>query len=182
MKYIGESVYLRFYEVADAAAVLELHSRNREFFELFVPTRQDSFYTLEEQVRRLEDAIQKRDAAERYAFGIFLQDSGELIGDITLFNVVREPLHTCMVGYCLDKRQNGKGYMTEAIRLAVRFAFGEGKFHRIEAGVMPRNPGSMRALEKAGFQREGLARKNVKINGTWEDHWMFAILEEDMAR
>jgi [ribosomal protein S5]-alanine N-acetyltransferase len=48
--------------------------------------------------------------------------------------------------------------------------------HRIEAGVSPRNIGSIRALEKAGFHIEGIARKNVKINGVWEDHQTLAIL------
>lgn len=43
--------------------------------------------------------------------------------------------------------------MTEAVKLIVDFAFHELKLHRIEAGVMPRNLGSMRVLEKAGFHK-----------------------------
>lgn len=69
--------------------------------------------------------------------------------------------------------------MTEAVKLIVDFAFHELKLHRIEAGVMPRNLGSMRVLEKAGFHKEGIARKNVKINGVWEDHQVLAILNPD---
>jgi ribosomal-protein-alanine N-acetyltransferase len=53
-------------------------------------------------------------------------------------------------GYYLDKEHNGKGYMTEVARLAVKFAFDELKLHRIEAGVMPHNIRSMR-LGKGGF-------------------------------
>jgi ribosomal-protein-alanine N-acetyltransferase len=41
---------------------------------------------------------------------------------------------------------------------------------------MPHNIGSIRVLEKAGFEKEGLARKNVKINGKWEDHVQLAIV------
>ena len=51
--------------------------------------------------------------------------------------------------------------------------------HRIEAGVQPHNIGSIRVLEKAGFQKEGLSRQNVKINGEWKDHYLFAILATD---
>ncbi len=69
--------------------------------------------------------------------------------------------------------------MTETVRLVVDYAFHELKLHRIEAGVMPRNLGSMRVLEKAGFHKEGIARKNVKINGVWEDHQVLAILNPD---
>ena len=44
---------------------------------------------------------------------------------------------------------------------------------------MPRNIGSMRVLEKAGFHKEGIERQGVKINGRWEDHQVFAILSQD---
>jgi ribosomal-protein-alanine N-acetyltransferase len=69
--------------------------------------------------------------------------------------------------------------MTEAVRLVVRFAFEQLKLHRLEAGVMPHNLGSIRVLEKAGFHKEGIAKKNVKINGRWEDHQILAIINED---
>ena len=70
--------------------------------------------------------------------------------------------------------------MTEAVKLVVRYAFEVLSFHRIEAGVMPHNVGSMKVLLKAGFTKEGIARKNVRINGKWEDHQTLAILEEDV--
>jgi len=41
---------------------------------------------------------------------------------------------------------------------------------------MPRNIGSMRVMEKAGFEKEGIERQGVKINGVWEDHQIFSIL------
>lgn len=44
------------------------------------------------------------------------------------------------------------------------------------AGVMPHNIASIRVLEEVGFEKEGLSKKNVLINGTWEDHWHFAIV------
>lgn len=65
----------------------------------------------------------------------------------------------------MDQDHNGKGYMTEAVKLVVNYAFEELKFHSIEAGVMPNNTGSMKVLLKSGFHKEGIAKKNVKING-----------------
>ena len=49
--------------------------------------------------------------------------------------------------------------MTEAVQLVVKFAFQELRFHRIEAGVMPHNRASIQVLLKAGFHKEGIARK-----------------------
>jgi ribosomal-protein-alanine N-acetyltransferase len=45
--------------------------------------------------------------------------------------------------------------------------------------VMPRNAASIRVLEKNGFRREGLAPNYLRINGSWEDHLIFAITRED---
>jgi ribosomal-protein-alanine N-acetyltransferase len=61
----------------------------------------------------------------------------------------------------------------------VRFAFEELKLHRLEAACMPSNAASIRVLEKNGFQREGLARRYLKINGVWQDHLLYATLADD---
>ncbi len=71
---------------------------------------------------------------------------------------------------------NSKDYTTETVKLIVDYAFNELNLHRIEAGVMPHNIASIRVLEKAGFHKEGIALKNVKINGKWEDHQVLAII------
>ena len=41
------------------------------------------------------------------------------------------------------------------------------------------NAASIRVLERSGFEREGLARSYLKINGRWEDHFLFAALAPD---
>lgn len=179
MKFIGENIYIRLLEESDAESLLALQLNNKDFFQLFSPTRKDEYYTLETQTSLIRDSIKHSENGEKYAFGIFLKDTDELIGDISLSGVIHGALENAMMGYALDKNHNGKGYMTEAARLVVKFAFDELKLHRIEAGAMPRNIGSIRVLEKAGFISEGISRKNVKINGKWEDHAFMAIVSED---
>jgi [ribosomal protein S5]-alanine N-acetyltransferase len=122
------------------------------------------------------------DQDEAYAFGIFLPGTDELIGIVSLTEVLRGSLQICFIGYMLDQRYNGKGYMTKAVNLVVSYAFQELKLHRIEAGVMLHNIGSIKVLEKSRFHKEGIAKKNVKINGRWEDHQVLAkINEEDLS-
>lgn len=100
----------------------------------------------------------------------------KLIGDISLTQISRGDLQSCYTGFTLDKEYNGKGYTTEALKLVVDFAFKELKLHRIEAGAMPDNIASIRVLEKAGFEKEGIAKENLKINGKWTDHQILAII------
>ena len=69
--------------------------------------------------------------------------------------------------------------MTEAVRAAVNFGFDALHLHRLEAATMPNNAASVRVLERNGFRREGFARRLLKINGTWEDHVLHALLFDD---
>lgn len=179
MRIEGEKIYLKALEEADAESMLALQLRNKDFFARYSSTRNEDFYTLEYQLEAIRKNAGQREKDERYSFGIFLKATDELIGSISLSEVLRGSLQSCFVGYALDKPQNGKGYTTEAVRLLVDFGFKELKLHRIEAGVMPHNLGSIRVLEKAGFQKEGIARKNVEINGKWEDHQVLAIINEE---
>jgi [ribosomal protein S5]-alanine N-acetyltransferase len=179
MRIQGEKIYIRFFEESDAEAYTKLQLRNREFFKKYVTTRSEEFYTLEYQRQFIKNTITGREKDERYVFGIFETHTNEVMGNVALTEVLRGPLQSCYIGYSLDLGCNGRGYMSEAVKLAVAYGFDKLQLHRIEAGVMPHNLGSIRVLEKAGFVKEGIARKNVNINGNWEDHQVLAIIEED---
>ncbi|MDN4074211.1 GNAT family protein [Fictibacillus sp. CENA-BCM004] len=178
MRMDGEHFFLKLLDPSDSEALLQLEVDNREFFQMYSPLRNDEFYTLEGQRERLEVINKMREMGHQYTFGIFLKGSEELIGDVSLFKIERGPAQTGMLGYCLDHHHNGKGYMTKVVKRMITFAFNVKKLHRIEAGVMPQNAGSIKVLEKAGFHREGIAVKSIKINGRWEDHQMLAIIND----
>lgn len=178
MDLTGKKVSIRFLEDADAESLLDLHLRNGEFFQKYSPTFDDDFYTLESKREYISKSIKQREEDKKYSFGIYLNDNGQLVGDVSLYHIFRGSLQRCFIGYSLDRQYNGRGYATEAVSLAVEFAFNELKLHRVDAGVMLSNTASMRVLEKVGFHREGIEQKGVKINGQWEDHQIFAIISD----
>ena len=180
MRADGEKVYIRLLGADDASSLLELRLRNQEFLRPWEPRRPGGAPTIETQRAQLDHAIEAARSDQAYHFGIFRRD-GRLVGTITLSNVARGAWQNATVGYFVDEVENGKGYATEAISLVAQVAFGELGLHRVQAGVMPRNPGSMRALEKAGFRREGASPRYLQINGIWEDHVMFALTQEDLS-
>ncbi|AIQ58639.1 GNAT family N-acetyltransferase [Paenibacillus borealis] len=171
-----QQVYIRFPEDTDAVELTAMYKRNREFFEEHSPDVPDEFYTEEYQRDRILKYKEDRAADDRYDFLVCHKADNRIIGTVSLSFVVRGPLQSSMIGYSLDKEYNGKGYMTEAVKQVVRYAFEELKFHRITGEASPGNPGSIRVLENAGFHREGIAQRNVKIKGVWEDHQILAIL------
>jgi ribosomal-protein-alanine N-acetyltransferase len=69
--------------------------------------------------------------------------------------------------------------MARAVRAALTYGFAHLRFHRIEAACLTHNERSIRLLEGTGFHREGLARAYLRINGTWQDHLLFAIVWEN---
>ncbi|MFS0559309.1 GNAT family protein [Terribacillus sp. 179-K 1B1 HS] len=178
--YESERLQIKPLEGKHASELLDLNLRNRELFESISPVeRSDSDYDLEKYRKNIEAAKKDWKEGIRYEFGIFLKPDDSLIGTVSLFFIERKTAEKCMIGYSLDEAHNGKGYMTEAVQLALDFAFGEAKFHRVEAGVMPRNLGSIAVLEKCGFQREGLERDLLRISGQFEDHYKYSILATD---
>lgn len=176
---VGERIYLRHYTQDDVQAYLDYLIHNRKFFSPYIIEQEEPYYTLEQQQRDMEKVREAQEQGNRFAFGIFLKETDRLIGDISIFDVRRGPLQKAILGYSMDKDHNGKGYMGEAVPLILNYSFDELKLHRVEAGARTDNAGSIRTLQKAGFQEEGISRKFMKINGEWHDHATFAILADD---
>jgi [ribosomal protein S5]-alanine N-acetyltransferase len=175
----AQKIYIRLLTLNDATDLLQLEKNNREFFQTYTMKRSPDYYTIDFQKDLINQKIEMAKKDSDYNFGIFKIDNDELIGTIGLFRIFRGSIQGAIVGYSLNKNHNGKGYTTDAVKLVVDYAFTTLKLHRIEAGVMPRNIGSIRVLEKAGFEKEGISKSNVKINGKWEDHQILAIINPD---
>ncbi len=180
-KLFGQEIFLRFLELDDAAAMYEFYRRNREFLAPWEPKWPDSFYSRQGQRDMVERLVAARQSEQSFPFGIFLKQSNELIGRITLSNITRSFFLNSTVGYALAQQHNGHGYMTEAVRLVLNFAFTELGLHRVQAGTLRHNYGSMKVLEKAGFRFEGTALRYLKIADQWQDHNIFAITAEEFT-
>jgi ribosomal-protein-alanine N-acetyltransferase len=78
------------------------------------------------------------------------------------------------VGYWLGKAYWGRGVATEIVRVLTERAFAMPGVVRVFAGVHADNPASMRVLERNGFAREGLLRKNTPNAGRAIDSVIYA--------
>jgi ribosomal-protein-alanine N-acetyltransferase len=168
----GERIVLRHLDADDAPALLVFMKENRAFLEQWEPVREPGFFTLDAQAADIEAAAADAAADRRHAFGIFLDS--ELVGRLALSQIFRGIFQNAYLGYSISEPLNGRGLATEAVGVAMEFAFGELGLHRVQAAVMPRNTGSIRVLEKNGFREEGYAVGYLCINGVWEDHRIFA--------
>jgi len=74
----------------------------------------------------------------------------------------------------------GRGVASKALRLAATWALRELGLHRVFAEAAADNHASIRVIEKAGFQREGVLRAHCKTHGRRHDCVMFSLLPQDI--
>ena len=175
----GRSVQLRTPQMSDYLAWSSLRELSRAFLVPWEP-----LWSYDDLSRHAYRARMKRYAKDiqddlAYPFFLFRTDDGELCGGLTLSNVRRGVAQTATLGYWMGEPFIRRGYMTEALHLALGFAFGQLGLHRVEAACLPRNAASIALLRTGGFREEGYARRYLRINGEWQDHLLFAILAED---
>ncbi len=115
-------------------------------------------------------------SAEKYMWGIYLDS--EIIGTATLYDINRNHQRG-VIGIMIGEKQLwGKGYGTEVIKLITGFAFGELKLHKIVAGIVKDNQGSVRAFEKAGYKLEGIMNEHDCNNGQYVDAVSMGIIND----
>ncbi|HVX18873.1 MAG TPA: GNAT family protein [Acidimicrobiales bacterium] len=112
-----------------------------------------------------------------YGFGIFVAE--RLVGEINLNSVQRGAYQNAYIGYWVDHRVAGNGYVPEALVVLARFAFERVGLHRVQVSIIPRNARSRRVADKLELRNEGIAERYLEINGVWEDHIRYALTRED---
>ncbi len=175
----GDGVFLREPQMSDYAAWAAVRAESREFLEPWEPRWPRD--ELERDTYRRRMRYYYRDARQDlgYAFFLFRSSDSSLIGGMTLSNIRRGVSQSGSLGYWIGAPYARQGYMTRGVRAITWFVFDVLHLHRLEAACLPENTASAALLTRTGFQYEGLARRYLKINGTWQDHWLFALLAED---
>ena len=85
------------------------------------------------------DRQRQFDAA--YGFGLFLRDDDRFIGEVSLGTVHRGPFQSASIGYWVDRRHAGHGYVPEGVALIIRYGFDDLHLHRLEAAIVPAQRG-----------------------------------------
>lgn len=119
-------------------------------------------------------AMQDSDTNNTFAYAI--TDGDRVIGSIGVFRKDNIHFRTAELGYYIAEPDWGQGHGTRAVKQICELVFETTDIIRIFAEPFARNPGSCRILEKAGFQLEGLLRKNAVKNGQAEDMKLYALV------
>jgi len=105
----------------------------------------------------------------------------ERVGFVSWFKVDFPPSHCWNIGIALLPEARGRGHGTVAHRLLAKYLFAHTTVHRVEAATEAGNVAERRALEKAGFTREGVMRGVFWRDGAYRDGVLYSLLRTDPA-
>jgi len=176
----GARVFLRHPVSQDYAVWAELRAMSRQHLTPWEPKWSRDELTRACFRRRLRQFNRELRDDHGYAYLIFSDADGALVGGLNISNVRRGVAQAASLGYWIGLPYVGRGLMTDAAGAAVRFAFGTLGLNRLEAACLTSNVASARVLEKIGFVKEGRARRYLKINDAWQDHDLYALLHDDV--
>ncbi|MFV0245379.1 MAG: GNAT family N-acetyltransferase [Qingshengfaniella sp.] len=179
VRIVSERLRLRPPAHGDFRAWADLRDRSRGFLQPWEPTWSSDHLSRRAFTNRVYWA--QRAVAGGTGLPLFLFDNGrdQLLGAVTLDNIRRGPAQAASCGYWIGEGHARNGYMSEAIRAVVHYAFTSLDLSRIDAACLPENAASRGVLEKTGFKYEGVAQSYLQINGRWRNHVLYANLRGD---
>ena len=182
----------------DRAEYVRMHTVSEEHFAPWLPALSDIGATSYDEL--FERHLAR--SAEGLVTGACLRlvalthgGGGRIVGCFNLNNIIRGMFLNADAGWHVSADAAGRGYATEAMSAVLTLAFlpeplpAEGApqrgtlcglgLHRVQAGVIPENVRSIRVAEKLKMRREGVARRYLRIAGSWQDHIIFALTAEE---
>ncbi|BAY92188.1 MULTISPECIES: GNAT family N-acetyltransferase [unclassified Tolypothrix] len=172
----SDRLLLRIGIQEDIPQILKYFTTNKDYLTPYYPKWANDFFTVKYWQYQVEGNLLEFINGHSLKLFIYPKSSlTDIIGTINFTNFVRGAAYFCYVGYSLSEDEQGKGYMTEALKAATNYVFQELNMHRIMANYMPHNQRSGNVLKKLGFVVEGYARDYLLINGQWQDHIMTSL-------
>ncbi|MDQ0594181.1 RimJ/RimL family protein N-acetyltransferase [Chryseobacterium ginsenosidimutans] len=174
MQLYTERLLLREITIDDKQAIFDYRSdAQANKFQNWIP---ETLEDVESFIQRNNKEFNKPESW--YQVLITDKETKAVIGDVGIHFFGSENLQV-ELGITLNKKYQGKGYASEALKGVIDFLFNVLKKHRIMASVDPENIDSLNLMERIGFRKEGHFVKSLFWKNNWVDDVIYALLQED---
>ena len=169
-----ERLILRKPSLEDAPAIFAGWTQDKEV------TRYLTWHphqTMEQTEQFIQSCLDAWMHETRFPYMITLKESDDIVGMID----PRIEGHKVGIGYVAARVHWSKGYITEATRAIIEWAFRQPSIYRVYATTDVENLASQRVLEKVGMQCEGILRKHIvhpNVSDVPRDSYMYAIIKQ----
>jgi RimJ/RimL family protein N-acetyltransferase len=173
----GNLVHLTVEEPEVQAASFSRWFRNTEFSRLLA-TAPEILWSSNKIKEWIEKDYEK-EKPEGYFFTVRANQNDQLIGFFGLWDIEVNHLNSIIAIGIGEPEYWGKGYGSEAMQLALRYAFTELNLHRVSLFVFAYNKRAIQSYYKTGFRLEGIQRKAMLRDGERHDIVAMGILREE---
>ena len=176
LRYETKNLILAVGNVAFADKINDYLVRNREDFSKWDLKLNDSYFTIEYQLRAVQAEQRiflKGEGARYYMF--LKNDLYRIIGNVSFALTDNKEDKTCTIGYKTDIAERGKGYAYEAASYLIPIVAKEYGLRRFEAEILPENLPSKALIEKLGFTYEKVVRNAHKFDTGERDILLYAL-------
>ena len=133
----------------------------------------------QQQMESLEERLKYFSAIDKYYWGIVEKRSGNIIGEVLVFDGDNRT-RSCVLAYQMSIKNRNKGYTTEAVTRILPFLILEAGYNRISSGHQADNPASGRVMQKSGMKYEGTLRQDfINKDGTLVDSILYSMIRQD---
>lgn len=163
--FYTKQLFIRMPQPGDGKSVCEAVNASIEELKPWMKwaQKEHSEYDSELGIREAHVKFLRR---ENLRFLIFLKDTGQFIGTSSLHNIDWD-VRKFEIGYWIDTRYSGNGYMTEAVRGICDFACNHLDARRLEIRCDTKNSKSKLIPERLGFELEGVIKnEDLSVDGS----------------
>lgn len=157
MKIIGKRIFLRKLQPLDVTETYLKWMKDKEVTQ-FLESRWEKQSL--EKLKQYVTAQNKK--VDTHLLGIFLKRNTQHIGNLKIGNIDKHHRFADIGLIIGEKKLWGKGYATESIIVASKYAFNTLKLNKLIAGIYETNIGSYKAFIKAGFNKSGELHRHRK--------------------
>ena len=167
---------LRPFRLSDHADMLEYQS-NPEVVK-YIPWPARTPEQVQEALEKGLTLTKLENQGDWVLLSIELKESKKVIGQLNI-SIVSEKNKHAEFGYVINPAYSGNGYINEASKAFLTWAFKNHNLHRISAVMDQRNPKSRAVAEKLGLRLEATHLEDDFFKGEWTSTWIFAILKRE---
>ena len=173
-QFESKRLQLRKPLLTDAVPIFEHYAQDEEVTKYLTWQPHNNLIETKEFIRRCVNVWKEGSA---FPWAIIRKSDQQFLGMIEIVAIDHAGVN---VGYVLAKKFWGKGYIPEALKAIINWAFLQEDIFRVWAFCDTENIASAKVLEKAGMQQEGILRRWLKLSNISEiprDCYSYSIVK-----
>lgn len=172
---IDEKIVLRLLEERHAEEVFSLLKQNRSHLQAELTWLTDQL-SLNDAKEYITAGLQRFATNNGLRAGIWVQDN--LTGIVSLHELVWAD-RKASLGYWLGASYQGRGLITRACSILIRYSFSELKLNRLEIQCAADNDRSRKVAERLDFTQEGVLRQAWWSGDRFVDLVVYGLLTSE---